>query len=270
MNASDLSLIVKTYNEPASLQRVLEGLLTGSVLPGEILVADDGSGPETRAFIETISAQHSTPIVHLWHEDRGFRPAPILNRAIAAANGAYVIFMDGDCVPTRRFVEDHARLAEDGFLVQGRRVFVNEAAVPTFLRGDAGFFKLALQGRARGLFKAVRLPRPRIQRDTDLYGVLGCNLAVWRKDLRAINGFDEAYEGWGREDSDLVQRLYHLGRRRKFVHGRALVFHLNHPPRTRDRLRNNDALLEDARARRRVRCERGLDQYLSPTADERG
>ncbi len=266
MNASSLSLIVKTYNEPASLRRVLEGLIGSSVRPGEILVADDGSGPETRALIDAVQATTGFTITHLWHEDRGFRPAPILNRAIAAATGAYVVFMDGDCVPTRHFVEDHTSLAEPGWLVQGRRVFIEEAAVPRFLEGQASFRSLALRGQARGFWKSFRLPGPRVRRDTDLYGVLGCNLAAWRADLVAVNGFDEAYEGWGREDSDLVLRLYHLGRQRKFVHGRALVYHLNHPPRSRGRLGSNDALLEAARREKRVRCERGLDPYLATTS----
>ncbi|MGF1484672.1 MAG: glycosyltransferase [Opitutales bacterium] len=262
MNASSLSVIVKTFDEPDSLRRVLESLLGAPQAPKEVLIADDGSGPATADVIQAARTQGNLPLHHLWQENRGFRPAPILNRAIAQASGDYCVFLDGDCVPAKSFVADHAALAETDCFVQARRAFVKEPAVPSFLRGERGFAALALRGQASGVLKALRTPRPVVRRNTEMYGVLGCNVGVWRKDLLAINGFDEAYEGWGREDSDLALRLYHLGRVRKFVHGRALVYHLNHPPRSRDRLKTNDDLLEASRREKRIRCQRGLDQYL--------
>ena len=59
-----------------------------------------------------------------------------------------------------------------------------------------------LTGKVSGLFKSYRLPKPIVKVNRDMYGLLGCNLAVWKDDLLAV-GFDEDYEGWGREDSDL-------------------------------------------------------------------
>ena len=88
-------------------------------------------------------------------------------------------------------------------------------------------------------------------------------LAVWREDLLAINGFDEEYSGWGiGEDSDMGTRLYHLGRLRKFVYAHAIVFHLNHPGSARDHVVDSLARLEETIRSRKVRCVRGLDQYL--------
>ena len=111
---------------------------------------------------------------------------------------------------------------------------------------------------AYGLAKAFRLPFPKIKIDTDLDKTLGCNLAIWKKDLLALNGFDEAYEGWGREDSDLVARLYHLGLKRKLVHGRAIVFHLDHPLNSKAQLDKNNARLERVLQEKAIRCERGI------------
>src|ERR1035441_9283207 len=55
--------------------------------------------------------------------------------------------------------------------------------------------------------------------DTQQRGIIGCNMAFWREDIVAVNGFDEDYTGWGTgEDSDIGTRLDHLGRRRKFLY----------------------------------------------------
>ena len=102
-----------------------------------------------------------------------------------------------------------------------------------------------------------------MQRDTAQRGIIGCNLAVWRDDLLAINGFDEEYSGWGiGEDSDMGTRLYHLGRLRKFVYAHAIVFHLNHPMSPRDHVAGSLARLAETIRSGKVRCARGLDQYL--------
>jgi predicted glycosyltransferase involved in capsule biosynthesis len=60
-----------------------------------------------------------------------------------------------------------------------------------------------------------------------------CNLAIWRKDFYAINGFDALFEGWGYEDSDLVVRLIHTGVNRKEGRFALPVLHLWHPQQDR-------------------------------------
>ena len=112
--------------------------------------------------------------------------------------------------------------------------------------------------------KAVRLPFPIIRRDTRQRGIIGCNLAVWRDDLAAINGFDEEYTGWGiGEDSDMGTRLYHLGRPRKFVYAQAVVYHLNHPEAPKAHVAHSLARLEETIRSRKLRCARGLDSHLA-------
>tara|TARA_Y100000588_G_scaffold303081_1_gene325506 strand:- start:1855 stop:2139 length:285 start_codon:yes stop_codon:yes gene_type:complete len=91
-----------------------------------------------------------------------------------------------------------------------------------------------------------------------MYGLLGCNLGIWRDDLFAVNGFDEAFEGWGREDSDLGARLYNFGLKRKMVYGRAVVYHLNHPENSRDKLKTNDQRLESTIKSKKTRCSNGI------------
>lgn len=118
-----------------------------------------------------------------------------------------------------------------------------------------------LQGKIQGRFKAIRLPWKQIEKSQNLTGILGCNLGVWKEDLFAINGFNEAFIGWGREDSDLGARLYHLGKVRKLVHGRAIIYHLNHPLESRALLGNNDRLLQKTLETRLIYCEKGLSSH---------
>jgi glycosyltransferase involved in cell wall biosynthesis len=256
-----ISIIVSTYNQPAALDRIIAGLLKRTTPPAEIIIADDGSTAHTAAVIQRHQRQRLVAVKHCWHEDQGFRKTMILNKAIVQASSPYIVFLDGDCVPSRHFIADHAALAESGYFVQGRRAFIAEPSVADFVAGKVSLTRLALTGQLSGLFKAVRLPCPIVRINQGQRGLIGCNLAVWREDLLAINGFDEAYAGWGMEDSDLCSRLYHLGRQRKLVHGRALVYHLNHPVASRAQVETNQARLAQVLATRAIRCELGLDQH---------
>jgi glycosyltransferase involved in cell wall biosynthesis len=262
MRADQISLIINTYERPGPLEQVLEGVGRQSEKPGEILIADDGSGRATREAIGQWQTRLATPLRHVWQPNRGFRRSSILNRAIAAAQGEYVVMLDGDCVPHRKFVADHAGLAEKGFWVQGRRCFVGEEFAGEFSAGRTPIGRWMLAGRITGLAKAVRLPWPMAWRNTGQRGIIGCNLGIWREDFIAVNGFDEEYTGWGLEDSDLGTRLYHLGRPRKFVYGHAIVYHLNHPAGSRSHLEESRRRLAETIGSGKIRCERGIDQYL--------
>jgi hypothetical protein len=155
-------------------------------------------------------------------------------------------------------------LAERGFWVQGRRSYLSLAASNTLQPGSAvPSLRLLLAGQLSGAAKGFRLPFPLIRRNTAQRGIIGCNMAMWRSDLLAVNGWDEDYEGWGLgEDSDIGSRLYHLGRPRKFVYGRAILYHLHHPILNRDHLPKSKARLEETLRTKKVRCVKGVNQYL--------
>lgn len=261
MSSPKVSLIISTYQSPAALEKVLQGVADQTQAPHEILIADDGSGPPTRALLERW--QPRLGLRHVWHEDAGFRKTIILNQAVAAATGDYVVLLDGDCVPHREFIRDHVALAERNFWVQGRRCFVEEKFVADFSVVRTPVWLWCLRGRITGLAKALRLPVAVVRRNCEQRGIIGCNMGFWRDDLVAVNGFDEEYTGWGiGEDSDLGTRLYHLGRARKFVYGRAVVYHLNHPQLPKAHVPGSQQRLDATIASQKIRCERGLLQYL--------
>ena len=258
-----VSLVISTFNQPASLEKVFGGVARQTLPPKEILISDDGSDDATRELVKKFSANSVVPVKHVWHPHDGFRKTIILNKTVAAAVGDYLIFTDGDCVPHPRFVEDHAALAEKNFWVQGRRCFVKEEFAPTFSAEKIPALGWMLSGKIAGATKGIRLPFPLVQRDEKQRGIIGCNMAFWREDILAVNGYDEDYTGWGTgEDSDIGTRLYHLGRQRKFVYGRAITFHLNHPPAPRGHHEKSLARLAETIAQKKIRCVNGLNRHL--------
>lgn len=259
-----ISLVISTYNHVRPLELCLDALRRQTTPPKEVLIADDGSGEPTRDLILKVTPTLPCPVRHLWHEDKGFRKNIILNRALAAASGDYLVLTDADCVPHPRYIEDHASLAEEGFWVQGRRCYLSAAASVSLRPGEpVPGFRLFLSGNMTGAVKGFRLPFPVIRRNTAQRGIIGCNMAMWRDDLLAINGWDEEYEGWGLgEDSDVGSRLYHLGRPRKFVYGRAILYHLHHPILNRDHLPQSQNRLNETLRTKKIRCARGVDPYL--------
>lgn len=273
MNASTApraSVVITTYNWPEALGLALGALARQRHLPYEVVVADDGSRDETRALIAATARDYPVPLRHSWQEDRGFRVALARNRAIAATSGDYVLLLDGDMVAHPRFVADHLRAAQPGSFVQGQRVLTDEVGRDRLLAGETqalGFFDRGLTRRRHTLrippLAALSL---RSTRGRSTAAVKTCNQGWWRADLVALNGFDERYEGWGREDKDLAVRAFHAGLERRSLRFAGLATHLYHRERHDDGDSPNDALLAEARASGRVRAPVGLDRHLAEFA----
>ncbi len=259
------SLVVATYNWPAALAAVLSTARAQTVLPTEVIVADDGSGEATRRLIEAEAREFPCPLVHVWHPDDGFKLAQIRNKAVARARGAYVIQIDGDMVLHPAFVQDHLDAARAGFFVGGSRALLDASASSAVLSG--GPLPSPLSAGVRNRLNAVRLaPLGRLVAPLvparDPMRVRGGNMGFWREDFVAVNGYDEAFVGWGREDTDLVLRLHRRGLRRRWFKLRGVAFHLHHREANRDALGRNDEILKAALASGRDRCDVGIDQWL--------
>jgi glycosyltransferase involved in cell wall biosynthesis len=274
-----ISVIVTTYNREDALAAVLRSLAGQTDADFEVIVADDGSGPETAALIQAWKAKVGHRVEHVWHDDNGFRAAEIRNRAILASRGAYCIFLDGDCIVRPDFVATHRRLAERGWFVTGNRVLLSPALTANVLR-DAmapegwGFGRWLAErwlGGVNRLSALLHLPLGPLRRlrTTAWKGARSCNLAIWRADLDRIDGFDAVYAGWGKEDSDLIVRLLHAGIRRKdgvFATG---VIHLWHAEADRSQLNDNERKLTGILAGDSVRAQRGLSALASRDASAR-
>ncbi len=234
-----MSILLATYNWPQALKLCLESLGTQTDQDFEIIIADDGSSKETQQLIDNIKANFPVAIRHLWQEDQGFRKTRILNQAIAAARGNYLVFLDGDCIVQPDFVARHRELAQAGHLVTGSRVLLNQALTSKLLSWVHWDFKrftaaLLSQRLSGGINKywplKIKLGNGswRNYQKFVWRRIKGCNMACWKADALAIGGFDETMTGWGHEDADFVFRLQHNKIIRKSGSWATEVFHLFH------------------------------------------
>lgn len=276
---SKISVVVSTYNWPDALHAVLGALINQKTDHAfEIIVADDGSSQETAQWVQSVQKKTDIPLIHVWHPDEGFRVAAIRNKAIIAAQGDYIVFLDGDCIPREDFIRRHRELAEFKTFVVGHRILLSRAFTRTVLSEPLPLHQWSLGrwcvarfcGHCNRIAPLLSWPSkwPRFKSTTRWQGAKGCNLGVWKDDLIHINGWEEKFTGWGYEDSDLVMRLLRSHIHRKSGRFSIPVFHLWHPQNDRSRERDNWRLLKEREQRKDIRAEQGLDQYepLSKTS----
>ena len=231
----NVALLITAFNRAEALNLVLKTVASQSRLPDEVVLCDDGSNFEMRVLVK--KWEERLPLRHAWQPDCNFRAARSRNLGVCEVRAEYLLWIDGDCLLPRQFVENHLRLARSGCLVAGGRHLLSRTETDALLDGassiENAFSNWKFSSLAMGVLR-------------DLHSgawekVRTCNLGMYRDDLEAIGGFDESYVGWGREDSDFVVRLVHRGVKIRSGRLAACVAHLHHPERARDQLSENDA-----------------------------
>lgn len=272
----EAAVIIATYNWPRALELALWGFAGQTTRRFQLVVADDGSGPETRAVIDRMRAAAGLDIRHVWHPDRGFRKSEILNRAIVACDQDYLIFTDGDLIPRDDFVAAHLRLARPGRYLAGMTVRLPEALSAAITPDDVR------AGRATNLrWLRLRGFRPgrhaiRFGRHWAVNTILdrltptparwrGGNASAWRADLLAVNGFDMEM-GYGGQDAEIGDRLDNLGIRPVRLRFRAPTVHLWHerPWRDEEGFRRNTEHRHRVRASGETRARAGISELGPP------
>ena len=193
-----ISVVIATRNRANLLDGALESLRAQLGAPDvEAVVVDNGSSDDTRAVAE----RHGATYVFEAQPNR----AAARNAGIAAATGEIVLFIDDDVVLPPYFVAAHARAhAAEIFpiVVTGPIVNVSSAGlrpVPTFVNASNAYF-------------------------------CTCNASVPRSALESVGGFDESFDKYGWEDTELGARLRAYGVRRAFAWD-AYLWHIK-PPST--------------------------------------
>ncbi len=261
-----VSLVVTTYNRPDALELVLKSALAQTRRPDEILVADDGSGQDTAETVARIARQSPIPVKHIWQEDDGFRAAQSRNRAIAAAKSDYIVLIDGDMLLDPSFIADHAAVALKGRLIQGSRVMLTEARTEEILNRavlpDLSCFSRGIKKRLSAL-RCRTLAKYAGKRGSHSHkGIKSCNMGFFRSDALAVNGFNNDFVGWGREDSEFAARCFHSGMKRHNLKFAGVAYHLWHHEAERTSLPQNDVLLQAVLEEKQTRCENGVDVFL--------
>jgi glycosyltransferase involved in cell wall biosynthesis len=271
-----ISVIVTTYNWPEALKLCLDSLFAQSDLDFEIIIADDGSTASNLEKARRYCENSKVPVQYVHHDDRGFRAGTIRNKAVARATGDYLLFVDGDCLMRPDFVGTHRQLAEAGYFVPGNRILLSRsftdqvlnAKIAIYLKSWPYFLLSRLLGKINRISALIKLPlgRLRLQQPRKWQKAMTCNLALWKTDFVSVNGFDELFEGWGYEDSDLVIRLIHAGVKRKEGRFALPVLHLWHPHNDKSRQDINYRRLMERLAKQDLTiAEKGVSQYLVPS-----
>lgn len=265
-----IGVVISTYNNPQWLEKTLWGYMCQERKADEIIVADDGSGPETASLIESYKAL--LPLRHVWQEDKGFRKTRILNEALRVAQSDYLVFTDQDCVPRHDFIAVHEHYAREGWFLSG------------------GYFKLPMDislrlshddissGQAfridwlreQGLkwnFKCTKLIQNRafcvmMNHITPTHATWnGMNSSGWRKDIISANGFDERMQ-YGGEDRELGERLRNAGLSSRQIRYSAICLHLDHkrPYVNKEAWAINDSIRQKTRSLRLTRTDYGINR----------
>jgi GT2 family glycosyltransferase len=248
------------------------------LLPDEVMIADDGSGQETRDTIRRLAEElkGSFPIHHIWQEDIGFRKPKILNETVRQSSGDYLVFIDGDCMAHRDFVRSHVEASGRDAILSGKRVDIGKDLTERLLQEGKPVVSLrpflvwdALLGgsiKSRKVEEAIRmkngflrkvLHRDRISDD----GVWGCNFSLSKDLFYTINGCDEDFIDGSIEDNDLGIRVLNQGGQLRSVRNYAIIFHLWHQSSwsfQNEKYQHNLAIMHSRIANKEKQCRNGI------------
>lgn len=262
MKQLDTSIIISTYNSPEWVEKVLYGYNNQTYRQFEVVIADDGSNDDTRQLLKEMQKEVFYPIVHVWHEDKGFQKSQILNKAILQCSTEYIIMSDGDCIPRKDFVEQHVKYREEGYFLSGGYFMlpmnISKAITKEDIYTERCFRLSWLKNLGlKSSFKNNKLDSGIIS--PNLLNSFtptnpswnGHNASGWKKDIITINGFDERMQ-YGGQDRELGERLINLGIKSKQIRYNAVVLHLDH---TRG-YKNQESIDKNIAIRRETRLQK--------------
>lgn len=258
-----IDIIITAYNWPQALERTLTGLSQQTDTDFKVIIADDGSGPQTGALIQEIAKKSGLPITHCWHEDNGFRRAMILNKAVKASTAKQLIFTDQDAIPHPELVAHHRREFGENTIIVGGYMRLSEAYCENMtletVRNRSYLEQLTSDRRRTLMWKHAKSIFYNLNPlHNHRPSIMGLNCSIDRQAFIGINGYDLNYEGWGQEDSDLANRLWKRRVRFRSCWHQCLVFHQWHPQHPTKQEKRNHAYYK--RPNVPLICERGYAQ----------
>lgn len=257
----EISLIIPFYKKIDFLKLIFKNIDKQSYKNFEVIIAEDDNNPETVKLIEEQKKNAHYKIHHISQEDKGFRKGKIMNKAILKAEGEFITFIDGDCIPHKHFIKEYYKNKEEGCALFGRRVLVSEQLTNKLIHNNSteklNILNLILSKSQRvedGLYLPFRTYKDGHR------GLYGNNWGVYKKYLLEINGFDEDFLGLA-DDVDIEWRLVKNGLKLKKMKNKAIVYHLNHKENySKEEVDKYIKLLKDKQDKGVYVCKNGINK----------
>ncbi|NER15515.1 glycosyltransferase [Leptobacterium flavescens] len=270
MENVQISVIISTYNAEEWLEKVLWGYHKQEFKNFEVVIADDGSGPKTKQLIDGMKNELSYPLVHVWQEDDGFQKSRILNKAIVACRGEYIVMSDGDCIPRPDFLSVHDTYREEGYFLSGGYFMLpmdisKLISKEDILTGKCFDIDWLKKNGLKSTFKNNKLTSTG-SKSKFLNFITptnaswnGHNASGWKKDIVAVNGMDERMQ-YGGQDRELGERLFNYGIKSKQIRYSAVCVHLDHKRgyKTPESIAKNQAIRKNTRDNKAAWTEHGI------------
>ena len=267
-----LEIIMAAYNNIKDMKLVLDAYLNQTDSHFSLCIADDGSRASVESLI-TVYLELGLNIRHIWHPDAGYRRAKIVNKGIQTSTANFIIMTDNDCIPSVNFIADYKKVLHNDKLIIGRRVDLYPS-VSDALRSN----KLALQRLENPLWlvfqsaiKGLKRPEMGIRFPSFICNIwnkkkrkaIGANMGLSRKALLSVNGFDNDFQGYGFEETDLEWRLTKQGLVSQTVLGRCTLYHLFHTEKKESK--EAELLLQQKKKGGKIFCDNGINTNGSET-----
>ncbi len=257
----EVSVIISVYKNSSNLKLILNALEKQVFKNFEVIVAEDNDASEMKEFVKSCQGRFSFPLQHVFQEDIGFRKCRALNQAIRASNGQLLVFLDGDCIPHRQLIAEYVKSAGSRMALVGRRVMLNEKLTQKLVTSESNLnFWTALMHSSKRIEEGIYCSSlNRFVRHNR--GIWGCNWAVLKSEIEAINGFDEDYVKAGiGEDTDIEWRLRQNGVRLHSMKFKAIVYHLHHTENYTSTTENEEQF-KAKKQLKKIYCENGLSKH---------
>lgn len=275
MSDLGISVVISTYNHPEWLQKVLWSYECQTYKNFELVIADDGSDETTKKCIDNFVKQVDFIVKHVWHKDDGFQKSKILNKALLNCTSDYVLFTDGDCIARADFLETHIHHRAPGFILSG-----GYFKLPMNISQDISKDEIVSQRcfdidwlKLKGLKTSFK--NNKITASGNFSKFLnaftptiaswnGHNASGWKKDLLAVNGFDERMQ-YGGQDRELGERMFNNGIKSKQIRYSAICLHLDHSRgyMKPEMISKNKAIRETTKTMRLTATDFGIEKTKS-------
>jgi len=216
-----ISVVIATKDRARYLERALASFGEQRGAPSfEVIVVDNGSSDDTKATVDAAAKAAKFPIRYVFEKEPNRGKAR--NRGIAITEGYLIVFCDDDIVAPPRFLASHETAhSTSGLVVSGPII-------------NVGSYD--------------ERPKPSIAHYSGAF-LCTCNVSIPKPLLDEAGDFDEQFDLYGWEDTELGVRLRDVGARRRFAWD-AYIWHIKPPEEHTLEVETRKAL-EKARMARR-------------------